>query len=70
MKLRLFFAIMAIVCLFAILGLAGKQDYVDHVILSMSQSEYDSIRDHLLSETGSEPSESDIAQYYIDKHQE
>ncbi len=69
MKVKLFFAFAAIVGMITILGIVGNVDYADQVILSMSQEEYDSVRNHLTAENGEEPSEIEIAKYFME-HQE
>ncbi len=69
LKAKLLLAICGIICFIALWGWAGNIDYCDQVILSMPQEEYDSVRNHLIAETGDEPSESDIAHYYME-HQE
>ena len=66
MKAKFFMAILAIVGFFAILGLAGRQDYIEYVILHMSEEEYDTICQKLTAETGSHPSDGDIVDYYIE----
>lgn len=65
-KTRIILAVLGLICLMAVLGWAGSVDYSDQVILSMTQEEYDSVRNHLIAETGEEPSESDIAQYFME----
>ena len=65
MKAKLALALLAVVAFFAVLGWAGDVDYTDQIILSMSQEQYDSIRDHLKAKTGSTPSEREIARYYL-----
>ncbi len=69
LKAKLVLAVCGLICFVTLLGWAGSIDYCDQVILSMSQEEYDSVRAHLIAETGDEPSESEIAQYYME-HQE
>ena len=64
MKVKLTLAILGIVGFFAVLGWAGKIDYTEQVILAMSQEDYDSIRKKLTADTGSTPSDYEIAKYY------
>ena len=68
MKAKLIMAILAIVGFFAILGLAGRQDHIEYVILHMSQADYDTICQKLEAETGSHPSDGEIADYYIEHY--
>lgn len=66
MKAKFFMAILAIVGFFAILGLAGRRDHIEYVILHMSQAEYDTICQKLTAETGINPSDADVVDYYIE----
>ena len=66
MKLKLTFIIAAIVALIMLMGWAGKIDYTDQVILSMSQEDYDTICSKLEQQNGSRPSETEIADYYME----
>ena len=50
----------AIIAVVLLLGIAGRVDYTDTVILHMTQSTYDEIKDTL----GEGASEYDIAKYY------
>lgn len=59
---------LGIVGFFAIMGLAGDFDYCDEVILSMSQEQYDSVRQLLMDQDGSEPTDRDIAHWWINHH--
>ena len=68
MKAKLTLAILAIVGFFAVLGMVGNIDYTEHIILSMTQEEYESIRDKLTAENGSSPSDFEIAEYYNKSH--
>lgn len=49
-----------------LVGWAGSIDYTEHVILHMSQEEYDSVKCLLTKEHGEEPSESDIAEWWVE----
>lgn len=66
MKLKLTIIIAAIVVFFMLLGIAGKADYTDQVIYSMSQEDYNTICAKLKQQNGSRPSETEIADYYMD----
>ncbi len=57
-----------IVAFFALLGWAGRIDFTEQTILSMSQEEYDSIRQKLTADNGSCPSDYEIAKYYDNAH--
>lgn len=57
------------ICLLAflfVLGWAGDVDFTDQVILSMSQEEYDTVKNHLTNKNGQEPSESEIAHWWVE----
>lgn len=68
MKLKLTFIIAAIVAFVMLMGWASKIDYTDQVILSMSQEDYDTICSLLEKQNGSRPSETEIADYYMENH--
>lgn len=53
-----------------LMGWAGAVDYTEQVILHMSQEEYDSVRSRLLTENGHEPSQSEIAQWWVEHNGE
>jgi len=53
---------------FALLGVVGDHDYCEQIILSMTQEEYDSVKQHLEQLHGHSPSESDIAHWWADNH--
>ena len=53
-----------------ILGIVGDFDYCDQVILNMSQEEYDSVKNHLKGEYGHEPSEREIAHWWVDNRKQ
>lgn len=67
-KLQLLAAITCIIGFFMILGWAGDIDYCDQVILSMSQEQYDYVKDTLTKKNGSKPSEREIAHWWADNH--
>lgn len=57
------------ICLLAfllVLGWAGDVDFTDQIILSMSQEEYDTVKNHLTDKNGHEPSESEIAHWWVE----
>lgn len=58
-------ACVGIVGFFLLLGLAGRADYKDQVILRMSQEEYDAIKQDLTQVNGCEPSEYEIADRWV-----
>lgn len=68
MKEKLIMAILAIVGFFALLGLAGRQDHIEYVILNMSSDDYDTICQKLTAETGERPSDAEIADYYVEHY--
>lgn len=55
-----------IICGLMLVGWAGNIDYTEHVIIRMSQEEYDSVKNLLTKENGEEPSESDIANWWVE----
>ena len=59
-------ASLGIIAFFILLGFVGHQDHVEYVILHMSQEEYDTISQRLTDETGTHPSDSDIADYWLE----
>lgn len=69
-KMKLILAGFFIIACFAVLGYAGDIDFTEQVILSMTQEEYDSVRDRLAQETGEEPSEREIAHWWIEHSKE
>ena len=66
MKLRLFLCLMAITGFMVLLGIAGRIDHDEHIILTMSQEDYDTIVDRLTID-GEEPSQHEIATYYVNE---
>lgn len=66
-KLHLLVGIACIVGFFFILGLGGRVDYDEYIILHMSQTDYDTIVARLTSINGSEPSQHEIAAYYTEE---
>ena len=65
---QLMAAIAIVIGMVVILGIAGDVDYCDQVILSMSQEEYDSVKQHLTDKLGDTPSEREIAHWWADNH--
>ena len=53
-----------------VLGIAGDIDLCDQTILSMSQEQYDSVKNHLQQSTGSTPSDREIAHWWIEHNRE
>lgn len=69
-RLKLIACCCLIIGFIAVLGYAGDIDFTEQVILSMTQEEYDSVRDRLTQETGEEPSEREIAHWWIEHSKE
>lgn len=65
-RLQLLAACLLSVGFFALLGWAGDIDYCDQVILSMSQEQYDNVKDTLTKKFGKSPSEREIAHWWAD----
>lgn len=67
-KLQTLAAFLLVMGLVFLAGLAGDFDFCDQVILSMSQEEYDYVKDTLTKMNGSSPSEREIAHWWADHH--
>lgn len=68
-KLQTIAAFLICIGLSLLLGLAGDFDFCDQVILSMSQEEYDYVKEKLVQEQGNNnPSEREIAHWWADHH--
>ena len=67
-KLQALAAFLLVMGLVFLAGLAGDFDFCDQVILSMSQEEYDYVKDTLTKMNGSSPSEREIAHWWADHH--
>lgn len=67
-KLQTLAAFLLVMGLMFLAGLAGDFDFCDQVILSMSQEEYDYVKDTLTKMNGSSPSEREIAHWWADHH--
>lgn len=65
-KIKVAVIISSMVCSLMLMGWAGDIDYTDQVILRMSQEQYDSVRQRLAKDNGSEPSESEIAHWWAE----
>lgn len=68
LRLQLLAAFLFTLGLFYVLGVAGDFDFCDQVILSMSQEEYDYVKDSLTKLNGKSPSEREIAHWWHDHH--
>lgn len=66
-RVKLFLGLLAITGFFFTLGIVGQADYDEQVILHMSQADYDTIVARL-SVNGSEPSQHEIATYYVNEY--
>jgi len=67
-KLQILAAFLMVSGFVFLLGLAGDIDFCDRVILSMTQEEYDHVKDTLTKLNGSSPSEREIAHWWADHH--
>ena len=67
-KLQILTAFLMVSGFAFLLGLAGDIDFCDRVILSMTQEEYDHVKDTLTKLNGSSPSEREIAHWWADHH--
>ena len=59
-------ALLGILTFTAVLGWAGDIDYTEQCILRMSYEEYDTIKARLTQLNGQEPSERDIAHWWVE----
>lgn len=67
-KQRMVVACFGLVLFFMLLGWIGRYDYCEQIILRMSQEQYDSIKAHLTRQNGTEPSEREIAYWWVEHH--
>lgn len=51
-----------------LLGVIGYYDYTEQVILRMSYEEYDSVKALLTEQNGREPSEREIAHWWVERN--
>lgn len=65
-RLQLLAACLCTIAFFALIGWAGDFDYCDQIILSMSQEQYDNVKDTLTKKNGKSPSEREIAHWWAD----
>jgi len=65
-KIQLTVTVGSIIAFLMLIGWAGDIDYTDQIILRMSQEEYDIVRQRLAKDTGSEPSEREIARWWAE----
>lgn len=63
-------ASIGIVVFFMALGLVGDYDLCDQVILNMSQEQYDSVKLLLTNQFGDEPTEQEIAHWWMEHNKE
>lgn len=66
--LQLIAAFALVMAFVLLLGWAGDIDITDQVILSMSQEQYDFVKDSLTKQNGRQPSQSEIAHWWADHH--
>lgn len=62
-------ALVPVIAFFLLLGWAGDYDYCEQVILRMSQEQYDTVKSLLTERNGCEPSERDIAHWWVDNRE-
>ena len=65
-RLKIFAALCCIVAFVMLLGVIGDFDYCEEVILRMSQDEYDWVKDSLTKLNGEEPSQREIAHWWVE----
>ena len=64
--LQLMAAIALVIGGIILLGVVGDYDYCDQIILSMSQEEYDSIKQYLTGRLDDTPSDREIAHWWAE----
>ena len=69
-KIQLTVTVGSIIAFLMLMGWAGDIDYTDQIILRMTQEEYDSVRQRLSQDTGSEPSEREIAHWWAEHNKD
>ena len=69
-RLKLVAVLFGIVGFFALMGVMGRLDYCEDIILRMSYDDYDYVKDTLTKRDGHSPSEREIALWWADHHNE
>ena len=69
LKIKLALAILAVVTFFALLGIVGDYDYTSQVVYEMSYEDYEEVKGLLTEQNGEEPTEREIAHYWVENHQ-
>lgn len=67
-RVEIIAAVCCIVAFFMVMGVIGDFDYCEEVILHMSQDQYDWVKDSLTKLNGKNPSEREIAHWWVDHH--
>lgn len=68
--IKLIAAIGVIIAGIILLGIIGSYDYASQVVYNMSYEDYEEVKGLLTEKNGKEPSEREIAQYWVENHQE
>lgn len=64
--IKLAVATCCIVSFFMLLGVVGDYDYTSQVVYNMSYEDYEEIKDLLTEQNGQEPTEREIAHYWVE----
>lgn len=62
-------ATVCIIAFFMLLGVIGDYDYTSQVVYNMSYEDYEEVKGLLTEQNGQEPSEREIAHYWVENHQ-
>ena len=68
--LKLSAAVAVIIAVIVLLGIIGSYDYASQIVYNMSIEDYEEVKGLLTEQNGQEPSEREIAQYWVENHQE
>lgn len=67
---KLILATCAIVAFFMLLGMVGDYDYTSQVVYHMSYEDYMEVKDLLTEKNGQEPTEREIAHYWVENQKD
>ena len=67
-RLKVAAILLGLVGFFILLGIGGDIDYTEQIILSMSQEQYDTVKQQLTELNGKHPSEREIAHWWAEHH--
>lgn len=67
-RLKVAAVLLGLIGFFILLGIGGDIDYTEQIILSMSQEQYDTVKQQLTELNGKRPSEREIAHWWAEHH--